>query len=67
MQTNHFSPEKKMSNYMNYAEASKIYDEARVAADADLIYDIFTGLLKKEPNEVWNIFSFYNSLNASFF
>ena len=33
---------KKMSNYMNYSEASKLYDEARVAADADTIYNIFT-------------------------
>ena len=42
-----------MSNYMNYAEASKLYDEARLAADADSIYNIFTGLLKKKPEEVY--------------
>ena len=38
---------------MNYAEASKLYDEARLAADADSIYNIFTGLLKKKPEEVY--------------
>lgn len=41
-----------MSNYMNYAEASKLYDEARLPADADSIHSIFTGLIKKKPEEV---------------
>jgi len=41
-----------MSNYMNYTEASKLYDEARIAADADVMYSIFTGLLQKKPSEV---------------
>jgi len=43
---------RKMSNYMNYSEASKLYDEARVAADAENIYSIFTGLLKKPANKI---------------
>lgn len=41
-----------MSSYMNYAEASKLYDEARVAADVDVIYGIFSGLVNKSSNEI---------------